>query len=144
MAGERIFREYIGALSKDLPFTSVPNTKPNVQLHLIVAFAKADQNGMFRPSWPNKKVTSESIQDYKKSNPDAKVILSIGWYNDDEPFNATNDNDWVTNATGSLSQIIDTYNFDGIDISYWKVADSNGCFFVPCISALKSYPETKE
>lgn len=135
MAG-RIFREYIGPFTKDLPLTHVPNTKPNVQLHLIVAFAKADQYGMFRTSWANKKITSDSIQDYKNNNPDVKVILSIGWYNEDEPFNATNDGDWVTNATGSISQIINSYNFDGIDINYWKVADSSWRFFVPCISGL--------
>lgn len=124
-----IFREYIGAEFNGVKFTDVP-VNSNVQFHYILAFAidyttssssASPTNGNFNIFWDSDNLTPSAVRNIKNTKQNVKVAVSLGGdtvgggscY-----FNPESIDSWVSNAVTSLTNIINDYNLDGIDIDY--------------------------
>ena len=123
-----LFREYIGALFKNVKFTDVP-INPNAEFHFILSFAidydtsgnPSPTNGKFNIFWDSNNLSPSQVSSIKNSHSNVKVALSLGGDtvgNDPAYFSPTSIDSWVSNAVSSLTEIIKRYQLDGIDIDY--------------------------
>ncbi|KAM7496613.1 hypothetical protein LguiA_021027 [Lonicera macranthoides] len=121
----------------NVSFSDVP-ISPNVEFHFILSFAIDYQNntqpntqpmvftpintrGWFTAYWDTEILTPSEVLSIKSKHPNVKVAVSIGGftYLGGESFFLASDVDfWVTNAVRTLTDIIQKYNLDGIDIYY--------------------------
>ncbi|KAF7805528.1 ruBisCO-associated protein-like [Senna tora] len=98
-------------------------------------------NGIFHIYWDQTKVTPSSIQRFKKSNPDVplKVFITIGDRHPNHPFHPIDNHSWISNATKSLTAIIQNADYDlsvnGIDVFYQHI-DAHPDDFALCIGQL--------
>jgi hypothetical protein len=121
-----LFREYIGAEFNNVKFTDVP-INPNVEFHFILSFAidydssPSPTNGKFNVFWDSDNLSPSAVSSIKSKNSNVKVALSLGGDsvgNGYAYFNPSSVDSWVSNAVSSLTNIIQQYNLDGIDIDY--------------------------
>lgn len=123
-----IFREYIGAEFNNIKFSDVP-INPNVEFHFILAFAidyttsssPSPTNGKFNIFWDNDNLSASKVSAIKKKHSNVKVALSLGGDSvggGSAYFSPSSVDSWVSNAISSLTNIIQEYNLDGIDIDY--------------------------
>ncbi|XP_023908215.2 chitinase 2-like [Quercus suber] len=123
-----LFREYIGALFKNVKFTDVP-INPNAEFHFILSFAidydtsanPSPTNGKFNIFWDSVNLSPSQVSSIKNAHPNVKVALSLGGDTvRDIPasFSPSSADSWVSNAVSSLTRIIKQYQLDGIDIDY--------------------------
>ena len=123
-----LFREYIGALFKNVKFTDVP-INPNAEFHFILSFAidydtsgnPSPTNGKFNIFWDSENLSPSQVSSIKNAHPNVKVALSLGGDTvRDVPasFSPSSVDSWVSNAVSSLTRIIKQYQLDGIDIDY--------------------------
>ncbi|KAL1817157.1 hypothetical protein DCAR_0521576 [Daucus carota subsp. sativus] len=123
-----IFREYIGAEFNNIRFSDVP-INPNVEFHFILAFAidyttsssPSPTNGKFNIFWDNDNLSASQVSAIKNKHSNVKVALSLGGDSVGDGsayFSPSSVDSWVSNAVSSLTNIIQEYNLDGIDIDY--------------------------
>ena len=123
-----LFREYIGALFKNVKFTDVP-INPNAEFHFILSFAidydtsgnPSPTNGKFNIFWDSDNLSSSQVSSIKNAHPNVKVALSLGGDTVQDvlaSFSPSSVDSWVSNAVSSLTRIIKQYQLDGIDIDY--------------------------
>lgn len=143
-ANSKLFREYIGAEFNHITFHDVP-IHPNVEFHFILSFAvdysdtALTTNGYFHPYWDTQNLTPSDVSSIKDQKPNVKVAVSLGGDslgNGHVYFQPKSINSWVKNAITSLTQILNQYHLDGIDIDYehFKNVDTNT--FAECIGQL--------
>ncbi|XP_072979576.1 chitinase 2-like [Typha angustifolia] len=153
MASGKLFREYIGAEFKDVRLSDVPINR-NVDFHFILSFAidySADSstsppsptNGQFDFFWDSDNITPDAVAAVKSSHSNVRVALSLGGDSvgdDTKVFFAPSSVDsWVGNAVSSLTDIIQQYHLDGIDIDYEHFDADDGPStdtFAECIGRL--------
>jgi len=141
-----IFREYIGAEFKNVKFSDVP-IHSGVEFHFILSFAidytmssssPSPTNGQFNVYWDTDNLTPSAVSVIKNQQSNVKVALSLGGDSvggSSAYFNPSSVDSWVSNAVSSLTDIINQYNLDGIDIDYEHFqADPNT--FAECIGKL--------
>ncbi|KAH0777370.1 hypothetical protein KY290_008781 [Solanum tuberosum] len=141
-----IFREYIGAEFKNVKFSDVP-IHSGVEFHFILSFAidytmssssPSPTNGQFNAYWDTDNLTPSAVSAIKNQHSNVKVALSLGGDSvggSSAYFNPSSVDSWVSNAVSSLTDIINQYNLDGIDIDYEHFqADPNT--FAECIGKL--------
>ncbi|KAI4313721.1 hypothetical protein L6164_026677 [Bauhinia variegata] len=87
--------------------------------HFVVTFATDKGDGNFEAIFHED--FNKRVLEYQKTYLDTKFILSIGDSDGTYPFKG-GDN-WVPNATQSITTLIEEHNLSGIDIHYTKVAD---------------------
>lgn len=144
-AKPHLFREYIGAEFNNVRFTDVP-VNPNVDFHFILSFAidydtsssPSPTNGKFNIFWDTDNLSPSQVSSIKKQHSNVKVALSLGGdsvANDHAYFNPSSVDSWVSNAVSSLTQIIQQYNLDGIDIDY-EHFQADPDTFTECIGQL--------
>lgn len=140
-----LFREYIGAVFKNVKFSDVP-INPNTNFHFILSFAidyttsstPSPTNGKFNVFWDSDNLSPVDVSSIKKSHQNVKVALSLGGDtvgNKFAYFKPSSVDAWVSNAVSSLTTIIKMYHLDGIDIDYehFKADPST---FAECIGKL--------
>ncbi|GAB4860270.1 hypothetical protein Ancab_011751 [Ancistrocladus abbreviatus] len=140
-----IFAEYIGAEFKNVHFSDVP-INSNVEFHFILAFAidyttsssPSPTNGQFNVFWDTDNLGAQQVSSIKAQHPNVKVAVSLGGDsvgNTNAFFQPSSIDSWVSNAVSSLTQIIQRYNLDGIDIDYEHFKASSDTFS-ECIGRL--------
>lgn len=140
-----IFREYIGAEFNNVRFTDVP-INPNVEIHFILAFgidyttssSPSPTNGKFNVFWDSDNLSPSKVSSIKNDHSNVKVALSLGGDsvgNGYAYFNPSSVDSWVANAVSSLTDIIQEYNLDGIDIDYEHFS-ADPDTFAECIGQL--------
>ncbi|KAK1420783.1 hypothetical protein QVD17_22646 [Tagetes erecta] len=123
-----IFREYIGAQFTNVTFTDVP-INPHVEFHYILAFAidyttsspPDPTDGKFDVFWDTDNCSPSEVSLVKNQHSNVKVALSLGGDSVNGVscyFSPSSVYSWVSNAVSSLTNIIQEYNLDGIDIDY--------------------------
>ncbi|CDP08970.1 unnamed protein product [Coffea canephora] len=143
-----LFREYIGAEFKNVKFSDVP-VYSNVDFHFILSFAidygtsasPSPTDGNFNVFWDTANLSPDDVSAIKSQHPNVKVALSLGGatIGDAQPvyFQPSSVDSWVSNAVSSLTDIIQKYHLDGIDIDYERFhADPDT--FSQCIGKLVS------
>ncbi|XP_062081942.1 chitinase 2-like [Humulus lupulus] len=139
-----LFREYIGAEFNNVKFSDIP-INPNVDFHFLLSFAidydtsgTAATNGKFNVFWDTNNLSPSQVSAIKQRHPNVKVGLSLGGDSVNgasaffKPFSIDS---WVSNAVSTLTQIIQQYNLDGIDIDYEHFS-SDTHTFAECIGRL--------
>ncbi|GMI97078.1 hypothetical protein HRI_003377100 [Hibiscus trionum] len=127
-ANSNLFREYIGAEFNNVKFSDVP-INSNVEFHFILSFAidydssssPSPTNGKFNVFWDSDNLGPSQVSSIKSSHSNVKVALSLGGDSVGDGsayFNPSSVDSWVSNAVSSLTDIIQQYNLDGIDIDY--------------------------
>ncbi|KAL3518282.1 hypothetical protein ACH5RR_020871 [Cinchona calisaya] len=128
-AQSNLFREYIGAEFKNVKFSDVP-IHSNVDFHFILSFtidydtssSPSPTDGNFNVFWDTDNLTPDDVSSIKSQHPNVKVALSLGGDSIGDGqyvyFNPSSVDSWVSNAVSSLTNIIQQYNLDGIDIDY--------------------------
>ncbi|KAK3012634.1 hypothetical protein RJ639_008590 [Escallonia herrerae] len=139
-----LFREYIGAEFNGVTFSDIP-INPNVEFHFILAFAidyttssPSPTNGKFNIFWDTDNLGPSQVSSIKSTHPNVKVALSLGGDSVGDGsayFNPSSVDSWVSNAVSSLTDIIQQYNLDGIDIDY-EHFNANPKTFAECIGQL--------
>lgn len=123
-----LFREYIGAEFKNVKFSDVPINRA-VNFDFLLAFAidydtsdsPSPTDGNFNVFWDTDNLGPDQVSSIKSQNPNVRVGLSLGGdsvANGNAYFNPSSIDSWVSNSVSSLTQIINQYHLDGIDIDY--------------------------
>ncbi|KAM7496658.1 hypothetical protein LguiA_021072 [Lonicera macranthoides] len=140
-----LFREYIGAEFNGVKFSDVP-INPNVDFHFILSFAidyttsssPSPTNGKFNVFWDTDNLSPSKVSSIKSQHSKVKVAVSLGGDSVGDGsayFNPSSIDSWVSNAISSLTNIIQEYNLDGIDIDYEHFS-SDPETFAECIGQL--------
>ncbi|KAK8962169.1 hypothetical protein KSP40_PGU002907 [Platanthera guangdongensis] len=131
-----LFRAYIGAEFYGVKFSDVP-INPGVEFHFILSFAidktangSSSTDGHFNVFWDTDNLSPAQVAAIKHSKKNVRVALSLG--GDFKPYSIDS---WVRNAVKSLTQIIQEYNLDGIDIDYEQFS-ADPDTFAECIGRL--------
>ncbi|KAK6142083.1 hypothetical protein DH2020_012185 [Rehmannia glutinosa] len=145
----KLFREYIGAEDKNVQFSDVP-INPDVDFHFLLSFAidytntssPSPTNGDFRVYWDSANLSPSQVSAIKAKHSNVKVSMSLAGDTVNGKnyvyFNPTSVNTWVANAIHSITQIVDEYGLDGIDIDYEHFI-SDPDTFAECIGKLLFY-----
>ncbi|XP_031282400.1 chitinase 2-like [Pistacia vera] len=144
----KLFREYIGAEGKDITFSDVP-VSSKVEFHFILSFAidytssshPSPTNGNFRVYWDTENLTPSRVSSLKAQRPNIKVAMSLGGDTINGKyvfFHPASINSWVRNAIHSITEIVKSYNLDGIDIDY-EHFNTDPDTFAECIGKLLFY-----
>ena len=141
----KLFREYIGAEFNDVAFSDVP-INDGVEFHYILSFAidyNADgsqsTNGNFNVFWDDQKLTPDAVLAIKSQHKNVKVMVSLGGdtvNGNFAQFQPTTVSTWVSNAVSSLTNLVQKYHLDGIDIDYEHFDMSSEATFSTCIGQL--------
>ncbi|XP_051131214.1 chitinase 2-like [Andrographis paniculata] len=142
-----LFREYIGAEFNNVKFSDVP-INSNVEFHFILSFAidytssssASPTNGKFNIFWDTDNLTPDDVSAIKRQHSNVKVALSLGGDSVGDGFayfNPSSIDSWVSNAVSSLTNIIQEYNLDGIDIDY-EHFQADPKTFAECVGRLIS------
>ncbi|TYH80844.1 hypothetical protein ES332_D03G160000v1 [Gossypium tomentosum] len=141
-----LFREYIGAEFNNVKFTDVP-IDSNVEFHFILSFAidydstsgsHSPTNRKFNVFWDSDNLSPSQISSIKSTHSNVKVALSIVGDSVGDSyayFDPSSVDSWVSNAVSSLTNIIQEYHMDGIDIDY-EHFNADPDTFVECIGKL--------
>ncbi|TYJ42013.1 hypothetical protein E1A91_A03G059200v1 [Gossypium mustelinum] len=128
-ANSDLFWEYIGAEFNNVKFSDVP-INSNVEFHFILSFAidydsttgsPSPTNGKFNVFWDSDNLSPSQVSSIKSTHSNVKVALSLGGDSVGDGyayFNPSSVDSWVSNAVSSLTNIIQEYHLDGIDIDY--------------------------
>ncbi|CAL4985130.1 unnamed protein product [Urochloa decumbens] len=151
MTNGYLFREYIGAQFTGVQFTDVP-INALLSFHFILAFAidytpvnqkptPTPTNGVFSPFWDTDNLSPSAVAAIKAAHPNVAVMAGIGGDSVQDivkaNFTPTSVDSWVSNAVPSLTNIINTYGLDGIDVDYERFApNADVNTFVECIGRL--------
>ncbi|KAL4296276.1 hypothetical protein GQ457_12G029340 [Hibiscus cannabinus] len=144
-ANSNLFREYIGAESDSIKFSDVPISS-GVEFHFILAFAidythdyhPSPSNGKFNVFWETKNLGPCQVSSLKDSSSNVKIAVSLGGDSVGKGkafFAPKSKTSWVQNAVSSLTDIINQYDIDGIDIDYEHFRSSPE-MFAECIGQL--------
>lgn len=142
--GAGVFREYIGALYNGVQFSDMP-INSGTQVDFILAFAidyttsSDPTDGKFNIFWDSENLTPSAVQAIKSQNQNVRVALSLGGDtvgSASAQFKPTSVSSWVSNAVSSLTDIIQEYHLDGIDIDYEHFDYSDADTFASCIGQL--------
>ncbi|KAK4370398.1 hypothetical protein RND71_009873 [Anisodus tanguticus] len=143
-----VFREYIGALFKNVTFSDVP-INPNIEFHFLLSFAidytntKSPEptNGDFLVYWDTDNLTPSHVSSIKAKYKNVKVGMSLGGdtvNGKNATFAPTSITSWVRNAIHSITKIAKEYNLDAIDIDY-EHFNADPDTFAECIGQLLYY-----
>ncbi|XP_057821519.1 chitinase 2-like [Cryptomeria japonica] len=144
-ANSKLFREYIGAEFDNVKFSDLP-IDPGTEFHFILAFAidytpsgSAPRNGKFNIFWDSDNLSPRAVQAIKAQHENVKVAVSLGGdsvSSGNVQFRPSSVSSWVSNAVSSLTDIIQQYHLDGIDIDYEHFDYSDPNTFAECIGQL--------
>ncbi|CAI8608392.1 unnamed protein product [Vicia faba] len=133
-----IFRVYVAHIPKsENNFKSESDCEGKLDLILSFATEHYDEygkgNGVFNPTWEVDSQSIEYVKKVKEDYPYPRVVISIGGFCSEFPFNPIEKNDWINNAEKSINKIIDLYDtdkniIDGIDIHYEAIYSSEDDF----------------
>uniref|UniRef100_K3ZNJ3 GH18 domain-containing protein n=1 Tax=Setaria italica TaxID=4555 RepID=K3ZNJ3_SETIT len=151
MTNGYLFREYIGAQFTGVRFSDVP-INAFVSFHFILSFAidytpvnqqptPVPTNGVFSPFWDTGNLSPAAVASIKAAHPNVAVMVGIGGDSVQDitkaVFTPTSINSWVANAATSLTNIINTYELDGVDVDYEHfAAGADVNTFVECMGRL--------
>jgi hypothetical protein len=151
MTNGYLFREYIGAQSTGVQFSDVP-INAFLSFHFILSFAidytpvnqkptPTPTNGVFTPFWDTGNLSPAAVAAIKAAHPNVAVMAGLGGDSVQEIVNVVftprSIDSWVANAVSSLTNIINTYSLDGVDVDYEHFADAADVdTFVECIGRL--------
>ncbi|TXG75419.1 hypothetical protein E1A91_1Z016100v1 [Gossypium mustelinum] len=130
-----LFREYIRAEFNNVKFTDVP-IDSNVEFHFILSFAIDYDSTSGSPSPTNR--NPSQVSSIKSTHSNVKVALSIGGDSVGDSyayFDPSSVDSWVSNTVSSLTNIIQEYHMDGIDIDY-EHFNADPDTFAECIGKL--------
>ncbi|XP_058727869.1 chitinase 2-like [Vicia villosa] len=142
-----IFREYIGVKPSSTSLRDFPNDIINsnrFEFQFILGFASEEYdqdgkgNGNFKETWDVEYFGPDKVKEFKKNNPNIKVVISIGGRAVETPFRPAEETVWARQAVNSLKVLVGKYSsesgniIDGIDINYETIKTSNE-LFVNCI-----------
>ncbi|XP_073148550.1 chitinase 2-like [Henckelia pumila] len=129
-SASNLFREYIGAEFKNVTLSDLP-VNSDVEFHFILSFAidytnsassPSPTNGEFNIFWDKDNLSPSQVSAIKSKHSNVKVGVSIGGDSVGNGFYAnfspSAPSSWIANAVFSLTNIIQEYNLDGIDIDY--------------------------
>ncbi|MBA0644366.1 hypothetical protein Goklo_028537 [Gossypium klotzschianum] len=145
-ANSDLFREYIGAEFNNVKFSDVP-INSNVEFHFILSFAidydsttgsPSPTNGKFNVFWDSDNLSPSQVSSIKSTHSNVKVALSLGGDSVGDGyayFDPSSVDSWVSNAVSSLTNIIQEYHLDGIDIDY-EHFNADPYTFSECIGKL--------
>ncbi|CAA3027188.1 chitinase 2-like [Olea europaea subsp. europaea] len=97
-------------------------------------------NGKFNVFWDTDNLSPSQVAAIKSKNSNVKVALSLGGDSvggGSAYFKPSSVNSWLSNAVSSLTDIIQEYNLDGIDIDY-EHFQTDPDTFAQCIGQLIS------
>ncbi|GLJ06148.1 hypothetical protein SUGI_0032430 [Cryptomeria japonica] len=115
------------------------------QVDFILAFAidyttsSDPTDGKFNIFWDSENLTPSAMQAIKSQNQNVRVALSLGGDTVGSAyaqFKPTSMSSWVSNAVSSLTDIIQEYHLDEIDIDYEHFDYSDADTFASCIGQL--------
>ncbi|KAH1115273.1 hypothetical protein J1N35_008651 [Gossypium stocksii] len=141
-----LFREYIGAEFNNVKFTDVP-IDSNVEFHFILSFAidydstsgsPSPTNRKFNVFWDSDNLSPSQVSSIKSTHSNVKVALSLGGDSVGDSyayFDPSSVDSWVSNAVSSLTDIIQEYHLDGVDIDY-EHFNADRDTFAECIGKL--------
>ena len=120
--GDHIVGTYLGALPGGIPAPLLSSVPSEVN-YMLLGFAKdPSQMGDFEEfsMWVSMGITYDSITSDKAANPGRKYLISIGgaadWGGTFGIAGGMSVSQWVDNADNSISNIVYSYNADGVDI----------------------------
>ncbi|XP_075500560.1 chitinase 2-like [Primulina tabacum] len=125
-SASNLFREYIGAEFKNVRFSDLP-INSGVEFHFILSFAidyttsSSPTNGEFNIFWDTENLSPSQVSAIKSKHSNVKVAVSLGGDSVGDGyayFNPSSPSSWISNAVSSLTNILQQYNLDGIDIDY--------------------------
>ncbi|HEY2533319.1 MAG TPA: glycosyl hydrolase family 18 protein [Xanthobacteraceae bacterium] len=116
---------YVGAQPNGQPapdLTTVPIPPDSAStggFRFVLAFAKDDGTGNFSPGW-DPSITPDVVAQLKQNNGSISFWASLGGdANYGGTWTAPSDQQaWISNATNSLVNLINTYQLNGLDIDY--------------------------
>lgn len=129
----KVFRSYIGVKSYPKRLHEFPADIIKVDdFHFILGFATENNigTGYFTTNWNTSYFGPEKVVSLKKTNPNAKVIISIGGRGKDHEFNPQEQKLWIETAFSTIKVILEDYKvedpchcephytIDGIDVNY--------------------------
>lgn len=141
-----VFGEYIGGEGKNVKFTDVP-INPKVDFHFLLSFAidytdsvkPQPANGDFKAFWDFEKLSPSAVVSIKERHPNVKVAMVLGGdtvQGTFVQFLPTTVSSWVSNAIKSITQLVQEYNLDGLDIDYEHFDHTDPDTFAECIGKL--------
>ncbi|KAH9316381.1 hypothetical protein KI387_006073, partial [Taxus chinensis] len=145
-ANSNLFREYIGAEFTGVKFSDLPiNAK--TQFDFILSFTidyttsspHSPTNGKFNIFWDSETLSPNAVQAIKSKHKNVRVALSLGGGQRRQRIRAVHALFCVflvDNAVSSLTNIIQQYHLDGIDIDYEHFDYSDPNTFSECIGQL--------
>ncbi|KAH9326539.1 hypothetical protein KI387_006717, partial [Taxus chinensis] len=145
-ANSNLFREYIGAEFTGVKFSDLP-INANAQFDFILSFTidyttsspHSPTNGKFNIFWDSETLSPNAVQAIKSKHKNVRVALSLGGDSvgkGNVQFMPSSVSSWVDNAVSSLTNIIQQYHLDGIDIDYEHFDYSDPNTFSECIGQL--------
>ncbi|KAH9326877.1 hypothetical protein KI387_007055 [Taxus chinensis] len=145
-ANSNLFREYIGAEFTGVKFSDLP-INANTQFDFILSFTidyttsspHSPTNGKFNIFLDSETLSPNAIQAIKSKHKNGKVALSLGGDSVGKgyvQFMPSSMSSWVDNAVSSLTNIIQQYHLDDIDINYEHFDYSDPNTFSECIGQL--------
>ncbi|CAL1403265.1 unnamed protein product [Linum trigynum] len=154
---QQLFREYIGAEGVNVKFSDVP-INSSVEFHFILSFAidytdssrPTPTNGIFKPYWDTQNLALSQVSSIKNKHPNVRVAMSlggdtIGEHNQFVFFQPKTPKTWLHNAIDSITDIVQAYNLDGIDIDYEHfMPGADPDTFADCIGKLIMYLKGKK
>ncbi|KAL5063132.1 hypothetical protein RYX36_024874 [Vicia faba] len=134
-----IFRVYVPHIPKPENNFKSESEESEEKEDCILSFATEHYdeygkgNGVFKQTWETDSQSIEWVKNIKKDYADTRVVISIGGFSSEFPFNPIEKNVWIDNAVKSINQIIDLYGtpkniIDGIDIHYEAIYSSEDDF----------------
>jgi hypothetical protein len=129
---------YVGAQPGGRPAPNLADvpviTDPMFGFVFTLAFAKDTGGGNFQPVW-DPAITPDVIAQLKQGNESIEFRASLGGDANYGPWIPPSDQvAWIDTATSSLSQLMQTYHLDGLDIDYEGGPAGLDASFVQCIS----------
>uniref|UniRef100_Q7M1R1 Chitinase a n=1 Tax=Gladiolus x gandavensis TaxID=126618 RepID=Q7M1R1_9ASPA len=142
-----LFVEYIGSQFTGIKFTDVPINPRITDFQFVLSFAidytvstpHTPTNGKFNVFWDSSNLGPSQVDAIKSSHNNVRVAVSLGGATvggKSVQFQPSSIDSWVNNAVSSLTQIIQRYNLDGIDIDYENFQNTDPDTFAECIGRL--------
>ncbi|KAK3120020.1 hypothetical protein QOZ80_9AG0679600 [Eleusine coracana subsp. coracana] len=149
MANGYLFREYIGAQVTGVQMSDVP-INALLSFHFILAFAidytpinqnptPTPTNGVFTPFWDTAALTPAAVAAIKQAHQNVAVMAALGGDSVQDRVNvffaASSVDAWVANAVSSVTEIINEYDLEGVDVDYEHFSSDEDTF-VECVGQL--------
>jgi hypothetical protein len=138
----RMLFDYLGSNGVPITFNDIPITQSDVMWVLGLSFAidmsptGVTQNGVHSVYW-NPTLTKAAAKTWRQAHSNGRIVIAIGGsvlYSDDSIYDVNwydppNPTLWLANAVSSLTEIVQDYGADGIDIDIERFPNGVGSTF---------------